>query len=148
MTCLTMLQHFYVHMINRWQLTNHQAIGYLQNLLEYNGSRGAYLNFKGKQQSLQLKQGFSMKTVTMDISFKLQHLKQISEFSETLFPSRLQAGYHVNRVPDGSWVHRGEVLKEKWSGELSDKCATVIYVWKKELHSNVRLNQTVRLIIL
>ena len=89
-----------------------------------------------------------MKTVTMDISFKLQHLKQISEFSETLFPSRLQAGYHVNRVPDGSWVHCGEVLKEKWSGELSDKCATVIYVWKKELHSNVRLSQTVRLIIL
>ena len=29
---------------------------------------------------------FLMKTVTMDISFELQHLKQISEFSKALFP--------------------------------------------------------------
>ena len=67
-----------------------------------------------------------------------------------LFPSHLQAGYHVNYVPDGSWVHCGEVLKATWSGELSGKCtcAAVIYVWNKELHINVRLNQTVRLITL
>ena len=45
-----------------------------------------------------------MKTVTMDISFELQHLEQISEFSEALFTSHLQAGYHVNCVLNGSWV--------------------------------------------
>ena len=28
---------FYVHEINTWQLTKHQAIDYLQNLLEYIG---------------------------------------------------------------------------------------------------------------
>ena len=38
--------------------------------------------------------------------------------------------------------------KAMWSGELSEKCAAVIYVWIKELHINVRLNQTVRLMIL
>ena len=43
-----------------------------------------------------------MKTVTMDSSFELQHLEQISEFSETSFPSHLQGGYHINCVPDGS----------------------------------------------
>ena len=64
-----------------------------------------------------------MKTVTMDILFELQHLKQISEFSE----ADLQEGYHVNYVPDGSWVLCGEVLKAMWSEELSDKCAAVIY---------------------
>ena len=32
------------------------------------------------------------------------------------------------------------------SGESSDKHAAVIYVWNKELHINVRLNQAVRLI--
>ena len=52
-----------------------------------------------------------MKTATMDIPFELQHLEQISEFSEALFPSHLQAGYHVNSVPDGSWVHCGEAYK-------------------------------------
>ena len=50
-------------------------------------------------------QGFLMKRVTVDILFELQHLEQISEFSEALFPSHLQAEYHVNCVPDGSWVH-------------------------------------------
>ena len=35
---------------------------------------------------------------TMDISFELQRHEQISEFSEALFPSHLQGGYHVNRV--------------------------------------------------
>ena len=91
---------------------------------------------------------FLMKTVTMDISFELQHLEQISKFSEALFPSYLQGGYRVNCVPDGSWVLCGEVLKALWSEELSDKCAAVIYTWNKELHINVRLNQTMRLIIL
>ena len=38
----------------------------------------------------------------MDIPFELQHLKQILKFSEALFPAHLQAGYHVNCVPDGS----------------------------------------------
>ena len=71
-----------------------------------------------------------MKTVTMDISFKLKHLKQISEFSE----ANLQGGYRVNCVPDGSWVLCGEVLKAMWSEELSDNCAADIYVWNKELH--------------
>ena len=69
-----------------------------------------------------------MKTGTMDIPFELQHLKYLSKFSEALFSSCLQAGYHVNCVPDGSWIHYGEVLKATWSGQLSDKCATVIYV--------------------
>ena len=45
---------------------------------------------------MQLKQGFLMKTVTMDISFKLQHLEQISEFSEAIFLSHLQGVYCVN----------------------------------------------------
>ena len=89
-----------------------------------------------------------MKTVTMDISFELQHLEQISEFSEAMFPSHLQGGYCVNCVPDGNWVLCGEVLKAMWLKELSDKCAAVIYVWNKELHINARLNQTMRLIIL
>ena len=75
----------------------------------------------------------------MDILFKLQHLEQISEFGEALFPSHLQAGYHVICVPDGSWIHCGEVFKATRSEELSDKCA-VIYVWNKELHINMRLN--------
>ena len=30
----------------------------------------------------------------------------------------------------------------------SDKCAAVMYVWNKDLHINVRVSQTVRLIIL
>ena len=50
-----------------------------------------------------------MKTVTMDISFELQHLEQISEFSEALFPSHLENGYCVKCVPNGSWVLCGEV---------------------------------------
>ena len=61
-----------------------------------------------------------MKTATMYIPFELQHLKQISEFSETLFSSHLQAGYHVNCVPNGSWIHCSEVFKVIWSKELSD----------------------------
>ena len=90
-----------------------------------------------------------MNTVTMDILFKLQQLEQISEVSEVLLPSCLQAGYHVNCVCDGSsWVYCEEVLKATWSRELSDKCSGVIYVWNKELHFNVRLNHTMRLIIL
>ena len=40
------------------------------------------------------------------------------------------------------------LTKAMWSGELSDKCATVIHVWNKELHVNVRLNQTMILTIL
>ena len=89
-----------------------------------------------------------MKTATMNIPFELQHLQQISEFSEALFSSLLQAGYYVNYVSDGIWVHCGEVLKATWSGELSDKCAAVIYVQNKGLQVNVRFNQIVRLIIL
>ena len=88
-----------------------------------------------------------MKTATMDIQFELQHLKQISEFNEALFPYHLQAGYHVNCVLDGGWVHCGNILKSKWSGEIniSDKCEVVTYVWNKDLHINVRVRQTVRL---
>ena len=52
-----------------------------------------------------------MKTVTMDISFELQHIEQTSKFSEALFPSHLQGVYRVNCVPVGSWVLCGEVLK-------------------------------------
>ena len=90
-----------------------------------------------------------MKTVTVDISFKLQHLKHISEFSEALFPTHLQNGHCVNCVPNGSWVLCSEVFKAKGSEEeSSDKCAAVIYAWNKELHINVRLNQDMRLIIL
>ena len=81
-----------------------------------------------------------MKTATMDIPFELQYLKQISELSEALFPSCLQAGYHVNCVPGGSWVHCGEVPKAMQSGELSYKCRLVIYVWYKELCINVKPN--------
>ena len=88
-----------------------------------------------------------MKTVTMAISFELR-LEQISEFSVALFLFHLQVGYHVSCVPDCSWVLFSEVFKATWSEELSDKCAAVIYVWNKELHINVRLNQTMRLIIL
>ena len=88
-----------------------------------------------------------MKTVTMDI-LSVLHLKQISEFSETLFPTQLQGNYHVNCVTDGSWVLCGEIFKAKGSEESSDKCAAVIYVWNKELHINVRLNQIMRLISL
>ena len=69
-----------------------------------------------------------MKTGTMDIPFELQHLKQILEFSEALFPSPSQAGYHVNCVLNGSWVHCGEVIKAMWSGGLSGKCIAVLYV--------------------
>ena len=83
---------------------------------------------------MHLKQGFLMKTATMYIPFELQHLKQISEFSEALFSSHLQAGYHVNCAPNGSWIHCSEVFKVIWSKELSDKCAAVTYVWNKELH--------------
>ena len=83
-----------------------------------------------------------MKTATINIPFELQHFTvQISEFSEALFLSHLQAGYHVNSVPDGSWVHCGEVLKAMWSGELSDKCAAVIHIWNKELCINMRLTK-------
>ena len=60
--------------------------------------------------------------------FELQHLKQISKFSEALFPSHLQGGYRVNCVPDGSWVLCGEVVKAMWSEELSDKCAAVCFL--------------------
>ena len=88
-----------------------------------------------------------MKTATMDIPFELQHLEQISEFNKALLPYHLQAGYYVNCVPDGSWIHCGEVFKATWSEELSDKCIAVIYVWNKEMHINVRLNQIMRLII-
>ena len=62
--------------------------------------------------------------------------------------SSCEGGYHVNCVSDGRWVLCDEVFKATWSEELSDKCAAVIYVWNKELHSKVRLNQTMRLIIL
>ena len=60
-----------------------------------------------------------IKTVTMDISFELQHLEQISEFNDMkpLFPSHLENGYHVKYVPDGSWVLCGEVVKSMWSEE-------------------------------
>ena len=39
------------------------------------------------------------------------------------------------------------MLKAMQSDELNDKCAAVIYVWNKELHINVRVNQTMRLMI-
>ena len=44
-----------------------------------------------------------------------------------MFTSYLQANCRVNCVPDSSWVHCGGVLKATWSGELSDKCATVVF---------------------
>ena len=65
-------------------------------------------------------------TATMDIPFELQYLGYISEFSEALFPSHLQASYHVNSVPDSSRVHCSEVLKATWPGKSSDKCAADI----------------------
>ena len=80
-----------------------------------------------------------MKTVTMDTSFELKHLEHISQFSEALFLSLSQGGYHISCIPDGSWVHCDEVFKATWSEELNDKCAAVIYVWNKELHINGRL---------
>ena len=58
-----------------------------------------------------------------------------SEFSEALFPSYLQAGYHINCVPDVSWVYCNEVFKATWPEELSDKCVAVICVCNKELHN-------------
>ena len=70
-----------------------------------------------------------MKITTIDILFELRHLKQISEFTEALFPTYLQTGFSINCVPNGNWVHCGEVLKATWLGELSDKCAAVIYVY-------------------
>ena len=45
-----------------------------------------------------------------NISFELQYLEQISESSDILFRSHLQAGYHVNCVLDANWVDCGEVL--------------------------------------
>ena len=81
-----------------------------------------------KAVELTVEERLLMKTVTMDILFELQHLKQILGFSEALFPSHLQGGYSVNCVPNGSWVLCGEVFKATWSKELSDKCAAVIYV--------------------
>ena len=77
---------------------------------------------------MQLKQGYLMKTISTDIKFELQHLEEISEFSDALFPSHLQAGYRVNCVPEGSWVLCGEVFKATWSEELSDRCAAVVHV--------------------
>ena len=38
----------------------------------------------------------------MDTPFELQHLKYVAEFSETLFPSRLQANCYVSCVLDDS----------------------------------------------
>ena len=73
--------------------------------------------------------GYSIQITTPRIDFRV---------SEALFPSYLQADYHVNCLPNGSQVHCGEVLQATWSGDLSDKCAAVIYVWNKELQINVR----------
>ena len=36
----------------------------------------------------------------------------------------------------GFTVVRFLIPKRIWSGELSDKCAAVIYVWNKELQSS------------
>ena len=99
---------------------------------------------------MQLRQGFMMETATTSTPFELQYLEYVAEFSETLFPSCLQSNCHVNCMLDGSWVHCTEVLKVMWSGELSDKCITVsFYVYNnmRILHINVRLNQTIRLMI-
>ena len=83
-----------------------------------------------------------MKTATIDIPFELQYFTvYISELSKALFLPHLQAGYHVNSVSDGSWVHCGEVLKAMWSGQLSNKCEAVIYIWNKELRNNIRLTK-------
>ena len=38
-------QQYYVYAINTWHLMKHQALDYLQNLLEYDGSLDAYLKF-------------------------------------------------------------------------------------------------------
>ena len=43
-------------------------------------------------------------------------------------------------ISAGSWILCGKVFKAMWSEELSDKFATIIYVWNKELHINMRLN--------
>ena len=54
----------------------------------------------------------------------------------------------VNCVLDGNWVHCGKVLKATWSGELSVKHATVVYYNTGVVHINVKLNWTMRLIML
>ena len=79
--------------------------------------------------------GYSIRVTTPRVDFRVQSLL-------------LQAGYHVNCVPDGSWVHCGEALKATWSGESSDKCAAVIYVYYNTGIRKCTLNQTMRLIIL
>ena len=61
----------------------------------------------------------------MDTQFQLQHLEQIAVFSEALvLPSRLQALYHVNCVPDrpgDGRIHCGRVLRQASDQErLSD----------------------------
>ena len=61
-----------------------------------------------------------------------QHLEQVLGFGEALFLSHLNAGYHVNCVPNGSWVHCGDILNATQSGKLNDNCATVIYIQNKE----------------
>ena len=91
-------------------------------------------NFKMEAVELAIKARLLNENSHHGYSIWIKHLKQISEFSETLFPSHSQAGYHDNCVPYGSWVHYGEVFKATWSEELSDKCAVVIYVWNKELY--------------
>ena len=84
-----------------------------------------------------------MKTAPcMDISFKLQHLEQISEFTEALFPSHLQGGYRVNCVSDGSQVPCGEAFKTTWSEEVTTISVQQLSMsgQNKELHINVRLH--------
>ena len=44
-----------------------------------------------------------------------------------MVPSYLQANCRVNCVPDSRHVYCGRVLKATWSGELSDKCAIVVF---------------------
>ena len=147
MTCLAMLQHFYVHVINTRQLMKRQAIEFIRIRWL---TTCIFEISKQRQQSLQLKQVFAMKSATVDIPFELQYLEQISEFSEAchLATSWYLRQADINCVPNSSWVCCDEVFKATWSGELSDKCAAVIYVWNKKLHINVKLNQIKILIIL
>ena len=51
---------------------------------------------------MQLRQGFTMETATINTLFELQYLEYVAKFSETLFPSCLQGNCHVNCMLDAS----------------------------------------------
>ena len=98
-------------------LANYETSGYLQTVLDH---RMHIWNFKIKAVELAIEARLLNENSHHGYSIQLQHHEQISEFSEALFPSHLQACYSVNCVPDGSWVYCGEVFKVTQSEELSD----------------------------